>query len=130
MAAGINKCILLGNLGRDPDIRHLEGGIMVASFPLATTEHFKDKNSGEKREQTEWHNIVMWRAIAESVEKSELKKGDRIYLEGKIKTRKWNDKDGNQRITVEVVADTFTIINRKRASVTEGAESEEESGKE
>lgn len=125
MAAGINKCILLGNLGRDPDIRHLEGGIMVASFPLATTEHFKDKNSGEKREQTEWHNIVMWRALAESVEKSELKKGDRVYLEGKIKTRKWQDKDGNQRFTVEVVADTFTIINRKKAPVTEGAEGEE-----
>lgn len=130
MAAGINKCILLGNLGRDPDIRHLEGGITVASFPLATTEHFKDKNSGEKREQTEWHNIVMWRALAESVEKSELKKGDRVYLEGKIKTRKWQDKDGTQRFTVEVVADTFTIINRKKAPVTEGAEGEEESGKE
>lgn len=129
MASGINKVILLGNLGKDPDIRHLEGGIMVASFPLATTEHFKDKNSGEKREQTEWHNIVMWRALAESAEKAELKKGDRVYLEGKIKTRKWNDKEGNQRITVEVVSDTFTIINRKRASVTEGADIEEESGK-
>lgn len=125
MSTGVNKVILLGNAGKDPDIRNLEGGITVASFPLATTEHFRDKNSGEKREQTEWHNIVMWRALAESVEKSELKKGDRIYLEGKIKTRKWNDKDGNQRITVEVVADTFTIINRKKASVTEGAESEE-----
>ena len=111
---GVNKVILLGNAGKDPDIRHLEGGVTVASFPLATTESFRDKNSGEKREQTEWHNIVMWRALAESVEKSELKKGDRVYLEGKIRTRKWNDKDGNQRFTVEIVADTFTIINRKR----------------
>ncbi len=110
---GVNKVILLGNAGKDPDIRHLEGGITVASFPLATTESFRDKNSGEKREQTEWHNIVMWRALAESVEKSELKKGDRVYLEGKIRTRKW-EKDGQQRFTVEIVADTFTIINRKR----------------
>ena len=111
---GVNKVILLGNAGKDPDIRHLEGGVSVASFPLATTESFRDKNSGEKREQTEWHNIVMWRALAESVEKSELKKGDRVYLEGKIRTRKWNDKEGNQRFAVEIVADTFTIINRKR----------------
>lgn len=113
---GVNKVILLGNAGKDPDIRHLEGGVTVASFPLATTESFRDKNSGEKREQTEWHNIVMWRALAESVEKSELKKGDRVYLEGKIRTRKWNDKEGHQRFTVEIVADTFTIINRKRDS--------------
>ena len=111
---GVNKVILLGNAGKDPDIRHLEGGVTVASFPLATTESFRDKNSGEKREQTEWHNIVMWRALAESVEKSELKKGDRVYLEGKIRTRKWNDKEGNQRFAVEIVADTFTIINLKR----------------
>jgi single-strand DNA-binding protein len=93
----------------------LDGGVTVASFPLATTESFRDKNSGEKREQTEWHNIVMWRSLAESVEKSELKKGDRVYLEGKIRTRKW-EKDGQQRFTVEIVADTFTIINRKRDS--------------
>lgn len=118
---GVNKVILLGNAGKDPDIRHLEGGVTVASFPLATTESFRDKNSGEKREQTEWHNIVMWRALAESVEKSELKKGDRVYLEGKIRTRKWNDKDGNQRFTVEIVADTFTIINRKRDKAEDGS---------
>ena len=111
---GVNKVILLGNAGKDPDIRHLEGGITVASFPLATTESFRDKNSGEKREQTEWHNIVMWRNLAESVEKSELKKGDRVYLEGKIRTRQWNDKEGSKRFAVEIVADTFTIINRKR----------------
>jgi len=111
---GVNKVILLGNSGKDPDIRHLEGGVTVASFPLATTESFRDKSTGEKREQTEWHNIVMWRGLAESVEKSELKKGDRIYLEGKIRTRHWEDKEGNKRTSVEIVADTFTIINRKR----------------
>jgi single-strand DNA-binding protein len=111
---GVNKVILLGHVGKDPDIRHLEGGVTVASFSLATNESFRDKNSGEKREQTEWHNIVMWRNLAESVEKSELKKGDRVYLEGKIRTRQWQDKEGNKRLTVEIVADTFTIINRKR----------------
>lgn len=119
--AGVNKVILLGNAGKDPDIRHLEGGVTVASFPLATTESFRDKNSGEKKEQTEWHNIVMWRNLAESVEKSELKKGDRVYLEGKIRTRQWQDKDGNKRFTVEIVADTFTIINRKRDRTGEEA---------
>lgn len=126
MASGVNKVILMGNLGRDPDIRHLETGVMVASFPLATTELFRDKTSGEKKEQVEWHNIVMWRSVAEYVEKSELKKGDRLYLEGKIRTRKWNDKEGTQRVTVEIVADTFTIINRKKATAeTEGAEKSE-----
>lgn len=124
--SGVNKVILLGHAGKDPDIRHLEGGIAVASFSLATNENYRDKTSGEKKEQTEWHNIVMWRGIAESVEKSELKKGDRIYLEGKLRTRKWQDKDNNQRVTVEIVADTFTIINRKKqteeAPVTEEGE--------
>lgn len=111
---GVNKVILLGHLGKDPDIRHLEGGVTVASFSVATSENFRDKNSGEKREQTEWHNVVMWRNLAESVEKSELKKGDRVYLEGKIRTRQWQDKEGNKRSSVEIVADTFTIITRKK----------------
>ncbi|HEY4800846.1 MAG TPA: single-stranded DNA-binding protein, partial [Bacteroidia bacterium] len=124
---GVNKVILLGNAGKDPDVRHLEGGVTVASFPLATTESFRDKNSGEKKEQTEWHNIVMWRALAESVEKSELKKGDRVYLEGKIRTRQWQDKEGAKRFTVEIVADTFTIINRKRDRAEEGVASVETS---
>ncbi len=111
---GVNKVILLGHLGKDPDIRHLEGGVTVASFSVATSENFRDKNSGEKLEQTEWHNIVMWRNLAESVEKSELKKGDRIYIEGKIRTRQWQDKEGNKRTSVEIVGDTFTIITRKK----------------
>ena len=116
---GVNKVILLGHLGKDPDIRHLEGGVTVASFSVATSENFRDKNSGEKREQTEWHNIVMWRNLAESVEKSELKKGDRVYLEGKIRTRQWQDKEGNKRTSVEIVADTFTIITRKKDRLAE-----------
>ena len=116
---GVNKVILLGHLGKDPDIRHLEGGVTVASFSIATSENFRDKNTGEKREQTEWHNIVMWRNLAESVEKSALKTGDRVYLEGKIRTRQWQDKEGNKRSSVEIVADTFTIITRKKDRITE-----------
>jgi single-strand DNA-binding protein len=108
-----NKVILVGNLGKNPEIKNLEGGVVLASFPLATNETFKDKN-GDKKEQAEWHNIVMWRGLAESVQKSELKKGDQIYLEGKIRTRKWEDKEGNKKSNVEIVADTFTILNRKR----------------
>ncbi|MFH1004525.1 MAG: single-stranded DNA-binding protein [Bacteroidota bacterium] len=125
---GVNKLILLGNVGKDPDIRHLEGGVAVASFPLATSESFRDKNSGEKKEQTEWHNIVAWRNLAESIEKSELKKGDRIYLEGKIRTHLWTDKEGNKRSSIEIVADTFTIITRKKErTATTSITSEEES---
>lgn len=122
---GVNKVILLGHVGKDPEIRHLEGGVTVSSFSLATSENFRDKSTGEKKEQTEWHHIVMWRALAESVEKSELKKGDRVYLEGKIRTRQWTDKEGNKRSAVEIVADSFTIINRKRDRAPEANGGEE-----
>ncbi len=107
--AGINKVILLGNLGKDPDIRHLEGGASVANFPLATTEFYKDKN-GNKVEQTEWHNIVLWRAQAEFAGKY-LKKGNMILIEGKLRTRSWEDKDKVKRYTTEVVGDNVTIVN-------------------
>lgn len=120
--SGVNKCILLGNVGKDPDVKRLDNGVLMAHFSLATSENFKDKNSGEKKEHTEWHNIVMWRNIAESVEKSDLKKGDRVYLEGKIKSRKWTDKSGVEKFGVEIVADTFTIVSRKK---TDGATADE-----
>lgn len=112
--SSINKVILLGNVGRDPQIKILEGGVKVASFTLATTERFK-KND-EKHEVVEWHNIVMWRGLADNVEQSELKKGDRIYVEGKIRSRKWQDKDGNDKVTYEIQSDSFTIINRKKVA--------------
>lgn len=118
--AGVNKVILLGNVGSDPNIKHLETGVTVASFSLATSEAFKDKATGEKKEQTEWHNVVMWRSVAESVQRSELKKGDRVFLEGKIRTRKWQDKEGKERQTTEIVVDTFTIINRKKVEESAG----------
>lgn len=107
-SVGINKVILAGNLGKDPEVRHLEGGAVVANFPLATTETYKDKN-GNKVEQTEWHNIVLWRAQAEYAEKY-LKKGFTILVEGKLKTRSWEDKDKNKRYTTEVYGDSITIL--------------------
>lgn len=112
--AGVNKVILVGNLGKDPEVRHLEGGTSNAKFPIATTETFKDK-AGNRQEQTEWHNIVVWRGLADIAEKY-LKKGMTIYLEGKLRTRSWDDKDGNKRYTTEIVADTFTILSKKENS--------------
>jgi single-strand DNA-binding protein len=109
--AGVNKVILVGNLGKDPEIRHLEGGTAVAKFPLATSESYKDK-SGQKIEQTEWHNVVVWRGLAEVAEKY-LKKGMTIYLEGKLRTRSWDDKEGKKNYTTEIVGDTFTILSKR-----------------
>lgn len=110
--AGINKVILVGNLGKDPEVRYLEGGTAVANFPIATTETFKDRNSGERKTSTEWHNIVVWRGLAEISEKY-LKKGMQVYIEGKLRTRQWQDKDGNTRYTTEVVADNLQMLGRK-----------------
>ena len=109
--AGVNKVILVGNLGKDPEVRYLESGTAVANFPIATSESYKDK-SGNKVEQTEWHNIVMWRGLAEIAEKY-LKKGSSIYVEGKLKTRSWDDKEGNKRYTTEIVADNMTMLGSK-----------------
>lgn len=109
--AGVNKVILIGNLGKDPEVRSLEGGVKVANFSLATSESYKDK-SGNRVDQTEWHNIVLWRSLAEVAEKY-LRKGMQIYLEGKLRTRSWEDKEGNKRYTVEIVGDTFTILTKK-----------------
>ncbi|MGZ4055396.1 MAG: single-stranded DNA-binding protein [Bacteroidia bacterium] len=112
--AGVNKVILVGNLGKDPEIRHLEGGAAVANFTLATSDSYKDK-SGVRQEQTEWHNIVVWRGLAEVAEKY-LKKGMTIYIEGKLRTRSWDDKEGHKRYTTEIVGDTFTILSKKENS--------------
>lgn len=106
--AGINKVILVGNLGKDPEVRHLENGASVANFPLATTESYKDKN-GNRQEQTEWHNIVLWRGLAQIAEQY-LKKGSQVYIEGKIRSRSWQDKEGNTRYTTEIVGDNMTML--------------------
>ncbi len=109
--SGVNKVILLGNLGKDPDIRNLESGAKVATFSLATNETYKDRTTGEQRENTEWHNIVCWRGLADVAEKY-LKKGSQIYIEGKLRTRSWESQEGGTRYTTEVVADTFTMLGK------------------
>ncbi|MBT4344447.1 single-stranded DNA-binding protein [Flavobacteriales bacterium] len=112
--AGVNKVILVGNLGKDPEVRYLDNGVAVANFSLATTENYKNKQ-GERVSQTEWHNIVLWRGLAEVAEKY-LKKGSSIYIEGKIKNRKWEDKDGNTRYNTEILGDNMTMLGAKPSS--------------
>ncbi|PIW04535.1 MAG: single-stranded DNA-binding protein [Cytophagales bacterium CG17_big_fil_post_rev_8_21_14_2_50_40_13] len=108
---GVNKVILVGNLGKDPEVRHLENGRAVANFSLATSETYKNKQ-GEKVTNTEWHNIVLWSPIAEIAEKF-LKKGNQVYIEGKLTTRSWDDQDGNKRYTTEVVGNNLTLLGAK-----------------
>ena len=112
--AGVNKVILIGNLGKDPEVRYLDSGVAVANFSLATTENYKNKE-GERVSQTEWHNIVLWRGLAEVAEKW-LKKGSSVYVEGKIRNRKWEDKEGNTRYTTEILGDNMTMLGRKSSS--------------
>ncbi len=109
--AGVNKVILVGNLGKDPEIRYLENGTAVANFPIATSESYKDKE-GNRIDQTEWHNVVVWRKMAEIAERY-LRKGSQIYLEGKLRTKSWEDQQGNKRYTTEIVADTFTMLGKR-----------------
>lgn len=113
--AGVNKVILIGNLGADPEVRHLQNGASVANFRIATSETYKDKTTGEKREQTEWHSIVAWRGLAEITEKY-LRKGSKVYVEGKLRTRQWQDKDGNTKYTTEIHADEMTLLDRPTGS--------------
>ncbi len=107
--------ILIGNLGADPEVRHLQNGASVANFRIATSETYKDKTTGEKREQTEWHSIVAWRGLAEITEKY-LRKGSKVYVEGKLRTRQWQDKDGNTKYTTEIHADEMTLLDRPTGS--------------
>jgi single-strand DNA-binding protein len=109
MAGTVNKVILIGNLGKDPEVRRLENGAVVASFSIATSETYTDKKTGEKRDNTDWHNIVVWRGLAEVTEKF-IKKGMKVYVEGKLKTRSWQDKENVTRYTTEVVADELNIL--------------------
>ncbi|NME70399.1 single-stranded DNA-binding protein [Flammeovirga aprica] len=108
--AGVNKVILVGHLGRDPEVRHLEGGASVASFSLATTENYTDRD-GNKQSQTEWHNVVMWRGLATIAERY-LKKGSKIYVEGKLSTRSY-EKDGITRYTTDVVAREMQMLDNR-----------------
>lgn len=109
--SGVNKVILVGRLGKDPEVRNLENGATVANFTMATSESYKDKTTGEKKEVTEWHNIVLWRGLAE-ISQRYLHKGDMVYIEGKLRTRSW-EKEGVTRYTTEVVADNMTMLSTK-----------------
>ncbi len=116
--SGVNKVILIGNLGKDPEVRHLESGVAVSSFSLATSESYKDRTTGERKTITEWHNIVLWRGLAEVAEKY-LKKGDQVYIEGRLRTRSWESESGT-RYTTEVVCDNMTMLGGRRSADTPG----------
>jgi single-strand DNA-binding protein len=108
---GVNRVMLIGNLGKDPDIQYLEGNIGVAKFSLATTETFKDR-TGKLISQTEWHTVVLWRGLAELAQKY-LHKGSLVYIEGRLRTRSWEDKEGNKKFATEVVGDNLIMLDKK-----------------
>lgn len=120
MAGSVNKVILIGNLGRDPEVRYLENGTPVARFSIATSESYTDRNTGEKREITDWHNIVLWRGLAKITE-TYLKKGMKVYIEGKLKTRSWQDENNQTRYSTEVVADEMTMLSRQEQNPNQQA---------
>ena len=115
--ASVNKVIIVGNLGRDPEVRYMPNGDAVTTINVATTETWKDKNSGEKKELTEWHRIKFYRKLAEIVGEY-LKKGSQVYVEGRLHTQKWTDKDGVERYTTEIIADAMQMLGSKPATST------------
>jgi single-strand DNA-binding protein len=117
--AGVNKVILVGRLGKDPEVRNLDSGATVANFSMVTSETYKDKTTGERKEITEWHNVVLWRGLADIAAKY-LRKGDQVYIEGKLRTRSW-EKDNVTRYTTEVVGDNLTLIGNKQSTPSVGA---------
>jgi len=112
MARGINKVILIGNLGQDPETRSTPGGSTVTNLRLATSESWRDKQSGEMKEQTEWHTVVLWNRLGE-IAGEYLKKGSQVYIEGRLRTRKWQDKSGNDRYTTEIVASEMQMLGSR-----------------
>lgn len=108
--ASLNKVMLIGNLGKDPELRHTPAGTAVATFSVATSERFKNKQTNEWEEKTEWHNVVLWSKLAETAGQY-LSKGKTVYIEGRLQTRKWQDRDGNTRYTTEVVGDTMKMLS-------------------
>ncbi len=135
MAGSVNKVILIGNVGKDPEIRSFNTGGKVANFSLATSESWKDKTTGEKKEKTDWHNIAVFNEGLVGIIERYVHKGSKIYIEGQLKTRKWQDRDGNDKYTTEVVLSGFngslTLLNSKGDSNRPpAAESEHEYGRE
>ena len=126
MARGINKAIIVGNLGRDPEVRYTANGNAIANITVATTESWKDKQSGERQEKTEWHRVVFFGRLAE-VAGEYLKKGAQVYIEGRLQTRKWEDKSGQERYTTEIVANEMQMLGT-RGDGTTGASNDDYSG--
>ena len=124
MARGVNKVILVGNLGRDPEIRYTPNGAAVANITVATSESWKDKQSGEQQERTEWHRVVFFNRLAEIVGEY-LKKGSQIYLEGKLQTRKWQDQSGQDRYTTEIVGSEMQMLGGRGGAMSGGGSSDE-----
>jgi single-strand DNA-binding protein len=112
MARGVNKVILIGNLGRDPEVRYSPSGQAIANVTIATSESWKDKNTGEKQEKTEWHRVVFFGRLAE-IAGEYLKKGSQVFVEGRLQTRKWQDKDGQDRYTTEIVANEMQMLGNR-----------------
>ena len=119
---GVNRVMLIGNLGKDPDLQFLEGNIAVAKFSLATTESYKDKN-GKLMSQTEWHTVVLWRGLAELAQKY-LHKGSLVYIEGRLKTRSWEDKDHNKKFATEIVGDNLIMLDKRSEGMHPGGSEE------
>ncbi len=115
MARGVNKVILIGNLGRDPEVRYMPSGGAVANVTVATSESWKDKQTGENQERTEWHNVVFFNRLAE-IAGEYLKKGSKVYVEGSLRTRKWQDKEGRDRYTTEIVAAEMQMLDSRGGS--------------
>jgi single-strand DNA-binding protein len=124
MAGSVNKVILIGHLGNDPEVRALEGGVSLARISVATTESYLDKNSGQRISNTEWHRVVMWRGLATIAEKY-LKKGSQVYIEGRLKTRSWEDESKQTRYTTEIVADNMTMLGKNDKPQEESAKQQE-----
>jgi len=112
MARGVNKVILIGNLGQDPEVKYMPNGGAVTNVTIATSESWKDKNTGEQQDKTEWHRVVFFRRLAEIVGEY-LKKGSKVYIEGKLQTRKWQDQSGNDRYTTEIVANEMQMLDSR-----------------
>ena len=122
MAGSVNKVILIGNVGKDPEVHRLQNGTVKATFSMATSETYTDKETGEKKETTDWHDIVLWRRLAEITEKY-VKKGYKIYVEGKLKKRTYQDKEGNTRYALDIVADEMTILSKPDNAHSQGSQS-------
>ena len=124
MARGVNKAIIVGNLGRDPEVRYSASGNAIANVTVATTDSWKDRQSGERQERTEWHRVVFFNRLAEIVAEY-LKKGSQVFIEGRIQTRKWEDKDGNERWTTEIVANEMQMLGSRGGGGMQGGPAED-----